>query len=85
MTAAEATDIALKSRPKWDVPPAFQPGTAELRVVEIVKGTPPDQLPKPGPSRDLTAWVVRLVQEDLWAEFTIEDKGGEIVRFRRSR
>jgi hypothetical protein len=85
MTAAEAIDIALKARPKWEVLPEFQPGTAEKRIVEIVKGAPVDQMPGPGPVRDLVAWVVQLVFEDAWVEFAIEDQGGEIIRFRRSR
>lgn len=85
MTAEEATSIAMKARPAWDVTPEFRPGTAERRIVEIVKGAPVDKLPGPGLVRDMTAWVVQLIHEEAWAEFAVEEQSREIIRFRRSR
>jgi len=87
MTAAEAIRVAMDARPGFDVPDSFQPLTAEKRIVELVEPTQPvrDQMPKPGRTRDVIAWVVTLGAEAAEVWFTVRDSSGDIVRFHKSR
>lgn len=85
MTSTEAIQIALRARATFDVPPDFQPGTAERRIIEVVPAAPVDKLPDPGPVRDVIAWVVQLFAGESWTEFAVSEKTGNVVRFRRSR
>lgn len=86
MNAQDAIARAQAAAPAFAVPASYRPVAAELRIVELVQGAPlRDELPPPGPVFDRIAWVVRLALGILWAELTIDDATGEVLRIRRSR
>ena len=87
MTADEAIKQAVRARPDFDVPHTYQAVDAEKRIIELVEPIRPvrDEMPKPGKTRDVVAWVVTLEHEAAKVWFAVHDDNGEIVRFRKSR
>lgn len=86
MNAQQAIAAAQVAAPRFGVPPGFQVSSAELRIVELVANAPVvDALPPEGPVVDRSAWVVTFSAEPLWAELTVDDQTGDVVRIRRSR
>ena len=87
MTAEEAIQVALKERGRFDVAAGFQAEAAEKRIIELVAPVHPvrDEMPKPGKTRDVVAWIVTLGFGPAKAWFAVEDTTGEIVRVRKSR
>lgn len=87
MTETEARQVALASRPAFGVSEDYAVVSAEKRIIELVENGQPvrDELPGPGPIREVLAWVVQTGHDVVWAEFAIEDATRKVVRFRRSR
>jgi len=87
MTEEEAKNIALTARAKFEVPGDFTFRRAEKRIIELVDDGQPvrDALPSPGKVRDVVAWIVTLGFDVAEVEFAIDDRTGDVVRFRRSR
>ncbi len=86
MNAQQAIAAAQVAAPRFGVPPGFQVSSADLRIVELVVNAPVvDALPPEGPVVDRSAWVVTFSAEPLWAELTVDDQTGDVVRIRRSR
>ena len=87
MTEMEARQIALASRPAFGVSQDYAAISAEKRIIELVENGQPvrDELPRPGPVRDVVAWIVQTGHDAVWAEFAIDDATQKVVRFRRSR
>ncbi|MBN4052600.1 hypothetical protein JYT82_00645 [bacterium AH-315-K20] len=85
MNAMDAQAIAMNVRARFDISEEFTPTSVERRIVELVKSpSNVDELPEPGPTRDIFAWVVTLVFANHCTEITI-DETGEVVRLSRSR
>ncbi len=85
MNPTDAQKIAMNARARFDISEDFNSTSVERRIVELVESpSNVDELPEPGPTRDIFAWVVMLASANHTAEVTI-DETGEVVRVHRSR
>ena len=90
MTQEQAISVAMNARGSFQVPLSFALQHAEKRIIQLVDNGQPgqpvvDQLPGPGPTRDVIAWVVTVGHDGSSAEFAIDDASTRVIRFRRSR
>jgi hypothetical protein len=87
MTEDQAVRIALDARRLYGVPDSFQFWQARYCIIEIVVAHRPDsaEAPQPGPVLDRVAWLVTFMMDPWTVEFAVDDRTGQILRFRRSR
>lgn len=87
MNIEEASNLALQNRSRFEIPDEFTFSQGERRIIELVSDGQEvtEQLPKPGPSKDIVAWVVILSCEGSTVEFAIDDTSRKVVRVVHSR
>lgn len=86
MNEEDAVIAAIAARDRAGISSDFVPGVVERRFIEVVGGNPVDGRPmKPGPVRDVLAFVVTLSHEVAFVEIAIDSASGEAVRILRSR
>lgn len=86
MNEAEAIAIATRARLEFKVSEQFKLVSTKCKIIELVVSAAQsvDELPEPGPSRDIIAWLVTFGESAMGVELAIDDNTGEIVRVQQT-
>lgn len=81
MNKEDARKAAETQKLLKGVSPTAKFGSIEQMWIELPVG----DAEKPGPVRDVLAWLVRYVTDEGWTELAVNDSDGLVVRVTHSR